>query len=45
MKKQYLLLMFLAGIFTATSQNAPIDFEASGNGAWFSKNTISSHRS
>jgi hypothetical protein len=33
MKKQYLLLMFLAGIFTATSQNAPIDFEAGGNGA------------
>ena len=25
--------MFLAGIFTATSQNAHIDFEASGNGA------------
>ena len=33
MKKIYLLLMFLAGIFTATSQNAPIDFEAGGNGA------------
>ena len=33
MKKQYLLLMFLAGIFTAISQNAPIDFEAGGNGA------------
>jgi hypothetical protein len=33
MKKQYLLLMFLAGIFTVTSQNAPIDFEAGGNGA------------
>lgn len=33
MKKLYLLLMFLAGIFTATSQNAPIDFEAGGNGA------------
>jgi len=33
MKKLSLLLMFLAGIFTATSQNAPIDFEASGNGA------------
>ena len=26
-------MMFLAGIFTATSQNAPIDFEAGGNGA------------
>jgi hypothetical protein len=25
--------MFLAGIFTASSQNAPIDFEAGGNGA------------
>jgi hypothetical protein len=33
MKKLYLLMMFLAGIFTATSQNAPIDFEAGGNGA------------
>ena len=33
MKKLYLLLMFLAGIFTASSQNAPIDFEAGGNGA------------
>ena len=33
MKKQYLLLMFLAGIFTAISQNAPIDFETGGNGA------------
>ena len=25
--------MFLAGIFTASSQNTPIDFEAGGNGA------------
>ena len=33
MKKLYFLLMFLAGIFTASSQNAPIDFEAGGNGA------------
>ena len=33
MKKLYLLLMFLAGIFTASSQNTPIDFEAGGNGA------------
>ena len=32
MKKLYLLLIFLAGIFTASSQNAPIDFEAGGNG-------------
>lgn len=33
MKKIYLLLIFLAGIHTATSQNAPIDFEAGGYGA------------
>ena len=33
MKKIYVLLIFLAGIHTATSQNAPIDFEAGGYGA------------
>ena len=33
MKKLYLLLIFLAGIFTASSQNAPIYFEVGGNGA------------
>ena len=32
MKKLYVLLTLLAGIFTASSQNAPIDFEAGGNG-------------
>ncbi len=33
MKKIYVLLTLLAGIYNATSQNAPIDFEAGGNGA------------
>ena len=33
MKKIYVLLTLLAGIHNATSQNAPIDFEAGGNGA------------
>lgn len=33
MKNIYLLLIFLAGIHTATSQNAPVDFEAGGYGA------------
>ena len=33
MKKIYVLLTLLAGIHNATSQNAPIDLEAGGNGA------------
>ena len=33
MKKIYVLLTLLAGIYNATSQNAPIDLEAGGNGA------------